>query len=275
MANYLEFTNPTEEADTHIWLYSDTALTGDFTSAIIAVPVTTGSAQNTTVYTHIPGTSANWYKIKYGTSVAATSDWIGDALQGGTSRLYNVIRRRLADTTEPYEFSDDLIWDCITEAILDHAGVIKNEQIYKDITTTADTYEYTLPEYCESVFKIKVFSGTSFCGEVTNFIQVGRTLSLKRSLGAGYALWIYHQKKSRNESDIDEKYDGLLVSAILLKILQRQIQKRARFAQWGTEAKTDDTSVSELIGMKNNAQLDYESQRRKFYFGGRSIASAR
>jgi len=275
MSNYLEFSNPTT-AYTYIWLYSDTASTGNFTSSISAVPVTTGTDQNTTVYTHIAGTSANWYKIKHGTSTSATTDWVGDALQGGTSRLYNVVRRRLNDTdSTSYEFSDDLIWDCITEAILDHADVIKNEHIYKDITTTADTYEYTLPEYCESVFKIKVFSGTDYCGEVTNFIQVGRTLSLKRSLGASYTLWIYYQKKSRNESDIDEKYDGLLVSAILLKALQEQIQKRARFAQWGTEAKTDDTSVSELIGMKNSAQVDYERQYRRFYFGGRSFASAR
>jgi len=275
MANYLEFTNPTT-AYTYIWLYSDTASTGDFTSSISAIPVTTGTAQNTTTYTHTAGTSANWYKIKYGTSGEATSDWVGDALQGGTSRLYNVVRRRLNDTdSSNYEFSDDLIWDCIIEAILDHAGLIRNEQVYKDITTTADTYEYTLPEYCEGVFKIKVFSGTDYCGEVTNFIQVGRTLSLKRSLGASYTLWVYYQKKSRDESDIDEKYDGLLVSAVILKVLKRQIQKRARFAQWGTEAKTDDTSVSELIGMKNSAQVDYERQYQRFYPTHRSIASAR
>ena len=276
MANYLEFTNPTDIDNTHIWLYSDTASTGNFTSSISAVPVTTGTPQNTTVYTHAAGTSANWYKVKHGTSTSATTDWVGDTLQGGTSRLYNVIRRRLNDTdSSSYEFSDDLIWDCIIEAILDHAGLIKNEQIYKEITTTASTYEYTLPEYCVNVFKIKVFSGTDYCGEVTNFIQVGRTLSLKRSLGASYTLWIYYQKKSRDESDIDEKYDGLLVSAVLLKVLQRQIQKRARFAQWGTETKEDDTSVGELIAMKNSIQTDYERQYRRFYPTSRSIPIAR
>lgn len=276
MANYLEFTNPTEATDTHIWLYSDTASTGDFTSSISAIPATTGSDQNTTVYTHTIGTSANWYKIKYGTSAAATTEWVGDALQGGTSRLYHAIRRRLNDTASTaYEFSDDLIWDCIDEAILDHSELIKNEEVDKSITTTADTYQYTLPEYCESIFKIKLYSGTDYCGDVTNFIQVGRSLELKRSVGAGYTMWIYYQKKTRNETDIDEKYDGLLVSAVMLKILDRQIQKRARFSQWGVQAKTDDTSVSELIGMKNSIMTDYERLRRRFYFGGRPFAQAR
>jgi len=265
-----------ESTDTHIWLYSDTSSTGTFTSSISAIPATTGTAQNTTVYTHVAGTTANWYKIKYGTSVAPTTDWIGDALQGGTSRLYNVVRRRLNDTdSTTYEFSDDLIWDCITEAILDHSEIVKNEQIDKSLTSIDETYEYTLPEYCESIFKIKLYSGTDYCGEVTNFIQVGRTLSLKRAVGSGYTMWIYYQKKSRNESDIDEKYDGLLVAATLLKVLQRQIQKRARFAQWGTQAKTDDTSVSELIGLKNSVQGDYDRLSRRFYFGGRSFAQGR
>jgi len=73
MANYLEFTNPTDTDNTHIWLYSATASTGSFTSSITAVPVTTGTVQNTTVYTHTVGTSANWYKIKHGTTAACTA----------------------------------------------------------------------------------------------------------------------------------------------------------------------------------------------------------
>ena len=88
-------------------------------------------------------------------------------------------------------------------------------------------------------------------------------------------MWIYYQKKTRNETDIDEKYDGLLVAAILLKVLQRQIQKRARFAQWGTQAKTDDTSVAELITMKSSVQADYDRLFRRFYFGGRPFAQGR
>lgn len=276
MANYLEFTNPTASGDTYIWLYSDTASTGTFTSAIATIEATTGTDQNTTLYTHTVGTSANWYRIKYGTSAATTTNWIGEAMQGGTSRLYNVIRRRLDDTTSTsYEFSDDLIWDCINEAILDHADLVKNEEVDKSLTSTADTFEYTLPAYVENIFKIKLFSGTDYCGDVTNFITVGRTLSLKRSLSAGYTMWIFYQKRPRNESDVDEKYDGLIVAAALLKVLDRQILKRSRFAQWGVQAKTDDTSVAELITMKNSIQGDYDRLRRRFYFGGRPIPQAR
>jgi hypothetical protein len=276
MANYLEFTNPTDTTDTHVWLYSDTASTGAFTSAVATIATTTGSVQNTTTYTHVAGTSANWYKIKYGTSATTTTSWIGDTLQGGTSRLYNILRRRLNDTdTTTYEFSDDLIWDCITETILDHAELIKNERVDKSLTTTDDTYEYTLPSYVENIFKIKLFSGTDSCGEVKNYIQVGRTLELKHSIGAGYTMWVYYQKKPRDESDVDEKYDGLLILGAMLKVLDRQIQKRARFSQWGVQAKTDDTSVSELIGMKNSIQNEYDRLYRRFSFGGRPFSTGR
>lgn len=268
--------NPDDGVETYDKINLYRSVTTDLTasySLLSSVPIDMSSSVGATVIADSSGAEAYFYRATYYNSTSLLETTLADApsMEGDSSFLLEYISLLLSDPTNATYSLDDLklYRDVVINTLHDSLGEVSVE----DLTGTADTREYVLNDNYSEIFELRFKESSSSqwrilspaLWKLVDNATGGKTLITQFAKGT-MTLQISGIKKVLGEEYLPEKYDDLVATGVIIKVIDKEIFKLSM--QSSNEG--DRGVIDNLMKFLKMKRMEFEGMKANFTNTGRA-----
>ena len=276
----LSIRNPDDGISSYdsINIYSASSQNGTYTkikNIAIDLSGATEFSSGFTSYTDNSGTTSTWYEFSYYNTAGAVETNLSIAIQGGTGYLDSRIRDELQDndsTAPNYPFwTNTQVANARQDAVNALYPHYFKDWVDKSLTTSINSWEYTLPPGLFNVSKIEIWDQTATPYDLIDTIvdfdiienKIRLQLQTQVALASGYTMYIFADKRITDAADCPSYMDEMLISKACAILLRQLLWDREKYQRYTTIIRPEGGNMPSIMTMIKYYEAVFANRRNE------------